>query len=482
VVATTGTDNDLLEAYIREAAQAGCPPDQIVNFIRAGIVLQPKQLQAAAAARLCDSPDGPVEIGYGGARGGGKSAWVFAQLAADDCQRMPGLKALVLRNVGRAAVEALDDLRRKLLTKLPHRYLANRGVLIFPNGSRILTGYFDREEDINVYLGLEYDVIAVEEATTISFATYMLIKSCCRTSNPLWRPRIYTTTNPGGVGHQWYKQRFIDPWREGRERETRFIPALVDDNRFIDPGYVAVLEQQTGWRLRAWRYGDWDVGAGQFFSTFSRQHHVLDDVDETIAREWFAGLDYGFTHYTVFVLGFRSGDGDFYIVDLYKARKALVETNAEAIKALLARHQVVEYSRYGGARPRPLTPDDLAYIAAGRDAFGKKSNGLSVADEYRANGIPLTPANDDRVSGAATILKLLGDPMHGVKPRLFFHRRCEWLVDQLVSMQHDPNHPEDVMKVDVDESGVGGDDGYDALRYALHAPVRSVKQVRLMGV
>jgi hypothetical protein len=31
-------------------------------------------------------------------------------------------------------------------------------------------------------------------------------------------------------------------------------------------------------------------------------------------------------------------------------------------------------------------------------------------------------------------------------------------------MQHDPNRPEDVLKVDCDEDGVGGDDANDALR------------------
>jgi phage terminase large subunit len=46
-----------------------------------------------AAARLCDKeakPDGPTAIGYGGARGGGKSHWLLAQMGADDCQRVPG--------------------------------------------------------------------------------------------------------------------------------------------------------------------------------------------------------------------------------------------------------------------------------------------------------------------------------------------------------------------------------------------------------
>ena len=34
----------------------------------------------------------------------------------------------------------------------------------------------------------------------------------------------------------------------------------------------------------------------------------------------------------------------------------------------------------------------------------------------------------------------------------------------LPALQHDPNRPEDVLKVDADEDGVGGDDTADALR------------------
>ena len=33
--------------------QHGCPRDQLLNFIQAGILLQARQLAASAAARLC---------------------------------------------------------------------------------------------------------------------------------------------------------------------------------------------------------------------------------------------------------------------------------------------------------------------------------------------------------------------------------------------------------------------------------------------
>ena len=108
------------------SASAGCPQAQMVSFARAGVVLQPRQLAASAAARLCDPPGGPTAVGYGGARGGGKSHWLLAQMGADDCQRVPGLKCLLLRKVGKANMENFEDLRRRLFGGLRHGITCDR--------------------------------------------------------------------------------------------------------------------------------------------------------------------------------------------------------------------------------------------------------------------------------------------------------------------------------------------------------------------
>ena len=93
------------ERYFLVGRRAGCPQSQMDRFQQADVILQQRQLVASAAARMCDQPDGPTAIGYGGARGGGKSHWLLAQMGADDCQRVPGLKCLLLRKVGKANLE-----------------------------------------------------------------------------------------------------------------------------------------------------------------------------------------------------------------------------------------------------------------------------------------------------------------------------------------------------------------------------------------
>jgi hypothetical protein len=461
------------EEFIMQAVEAGCPEDQAYRFIAAKVFLQPKQLAASAAARLCDAPDGPTAVGYGGARGGGKSHWLLAQMGVDDCQRVPGLKCLLLRKVGKANMEHFEDLRQRLFRKLSHEFSAYRGILTFGNGSRIIAGHFQSEKDIDAYLGLEYDVIGIEEATTLTHRKHQDISTCCRTSKPNWRPRIYSTTNPGGIGHAWYRTKFVLPYLQGKELETRFVPARVSDNRFNNPEYTKVLEGLTGWQKRAWLDGDWDIAAGQFFTTLRREVHVISSFDDSRAVEWFAAMEYGFTHYTVVLLGCLDGDGNMFIADEHAERLWLPQRHAPAIVSMLGRHQISS---------RRLEITDLKRFVTGADVFSKQSDGSTVASQYAKLGITLRCANTDRVNGWAEILHRLGDAGNGVPPRLFIHERCARLIECLPALQHDPNRPEDVLKVDADEDGNGGDDAADCFRYLVATKSRVVAQRKLRGL
>lgn len=377
---------------------------------------------------------------------------MVAQIAADDCQRCPGLKALILRRVGKAARESFEDLRPKVLGHLPHEYRKD-GVLTFPNGSRIILGHFQRENDIDAYLGLEYDVIGQEESTTLSTAKDKAVAGCLRTSKPDWRPRRYHTTNPGGVGHHRFKNLFIVPCRRGQETTTRFIPATSRDNPFLNPEYHTWLDSLTGWLRKAWRDGDWDVLAGQFFKTWKHEIHVVDPFPIPDAWSVWLGFDYGFTHFTHVCLLAQSGDGDLYVVAEHAERGWLVPRHAAAIHAMLGRHGIA--------------PQRLLGIFAGSDCFSKRHQGGTIAEDYAAAGLHLRPANDDRIRGAAEILARLGDPENGHRPTIYVSTACPRLIECLPALEHDPHRPEDVLKVDCDEDGVGGDDAYDACRYGV---------------
>ena len=447
------------------AKNAGVPEDALDRFLRAGYVPQPKQLRFHAAARECDKQGGPTQVGFGGARGPGKSHALFAQAALDDCQRIEGLKVLYLRKLGKNTREQFEDLQRSVLKHAQHQFTS--GVLRFPNTSRIFLGHFNNEKDIDQYLGIEYDLIVIEEATTLSLVKYRALRDSNRTSKPGFRPRIYASTNPGGVGHAWFKATFIAPARRDQETDTRFIFGTVEDNKFNDEDYKRKLEENTGWRLQAYRYGDWDIAAGQYFSTWRHDAIVKKDIQIMPGSDVWCSLDYGFQHPTVVYL-FSAYDGKKQVIDEHWRRHALVPEHSADIKRMLERHN--------------LKIENLRSFVASPDAFAKKGNesGKTIADEYADNGIKLTRANDDRVSGAAFLLKLLGrdaDTRNGVAtiaPQLEIDESCQKLIENIPTLQHDPHRPEDVLKVDIDDEGNGGDDPYDACRYGLMVRFREL--------
>ena len=447
--------------YIGAAKAAGCPRDQVRNLLQARVIMQPQQLKACAAARLCDRPDGPTKVGFGGARGGGKSHWGLGQVFADDCARYPGLKFLYLRKVGKTGKEAVTDLRRSVLAGVPHDYKSQENILVRrDNGSKVVLGNFQAEKDIDKYLGIEYDGILVEEATQLTSRKVRDVSTSLRTSKPGWRPRMYFTTNPGNIGHAWFKAMFIAPMRAGREVETRFIQSTVHDNKAVNKEYRAELEALTGWQRRAWLDGDWDLAAGQFFTNFRREA-VVRELPEvpTHWRVWL-GFDYGFSHYTSCHLLAEDGDGDLWILDEHAERGWLPEQHAAAIKAMVARH---------GFRWEAIET-----IQAGWDCFNRDRRGKSIADDYRDLGLDFDRADADRINGAAEVLRRLGNPDAEPPrpPRMFITPRCARLIECLPSLQRDPHRPEDVLKVDCDDDGLGGDDSFDSMRYgAMYAAV-----------
>jgi hypothetical protein len=477
------------DQYAKDGLDAGCTPDQMANFIRAGLILQPRQLAASAAARLCDQPDGPDAIGYGGARGGGKSHWLLAQLGADDCQRVLGLKCLLLRKVGKSNTESFQDLRKRVFVGLKHSFNASHDVLTFENDSRIVARHYQHEKEIDAFLGLEYDVIAIEEATTLTQRKYQHIRTCLRTSKPNWRPRLYSTTNPGGVGHEWYYRLFIAPYERGTESATRFIPARVQDNKFLNAGYRDILGETTGWQREAWLNGNWAIASGQFFNTFRHDIHILREFDNHRVVEWSAGMDYGFTHFTVVLLAGRDADDNLFIVDEHAARNWVPQRHALAIREMCQRNRI-----YVGDPKSPLMGEGtkvrrrhdppyswrIRQISAGGDLFHTQANGGTIATEFDNLHISIRPANTNRVQGWAAIQQRLGDPDAGIQPTLFIHERCQRLLDTLPYLQHDPDQPADVLKTNVNEEGLGGDDAADALRYvvATHIPWCGVRKLR----
>lgn len=463
-------DIEAIEACIETAKRAGCPPDQVENLMSGQYFPYPWQWNFHAACREADSALGPVMIAAGGSRGPGKTTGIFGQVCFDDCQRFAGLKVLYLRKTGKTMKESFDDLVSKnLANRITYKYASS--TLRFNNGSFVLLGGFANENDIEKYLGIEYDLIVVEEANLLSQDKIDKLRGSLRTTKEGWRPRMYLSFNPGGIGHGYVKTTFVEPYRTETQKNTRFFPATYQDNPILlesDPAYVSYLEGLEGQLGKAWREGDFDILAGQYFTSWNRAVHVcmpFDPFDDE-HKDWrnVASLDYGHDHCSAIYWGKIAPNGQVFLHrELYRSGLTYTEL-ADEFVARMVGDEWVDY----------MVADPSCWAKKGEDSKGLSGIELFQArvKELTNKSLRIEKANNDRLGGWAVVREFLrpypvtehddvGTAVIRVTSKLqIMDGMCPELVRTIPLQIHDERNPEDLEK-DND------DDGVDSLRYFL---------------
>jgi len=388
-------------------------------------------------------------IAYGGARGGGKSfagRWKAVLLA----MRYDGIQILLLRRtLAELRENHLVPLQRILKTQKKNKqerlaqYKDVTKEFIFPNGSRIVLGYCDNEKDVLQYQGQAYDVIIIEESTHFTEFQFQTLTESNRPSGLMeeaFKPRMYFTCNPGGVGHAWVKRLFIDKVyrRSERAEDYTFIPSLVYENEWLmenDPDYIRTLENLPEERKQAMLYGNWDVYDGQFFPEFDRSIHVIEPKKVPDVFKLYRVLDYGLDMLACYHILIET-NGDVNVIhEIYESE--LIASEAAA--------KILETTKKLGFTEKDvyltLAPDDLW----SRDA----SLGKSVNDIMYENGLIMTKVSRDRVAGWLAVKeltnieevrdKITGDPYKKAKLRIY--SVCNNLIRCLPLLQyHDTKH------------------------------------------
>ncbi len=431
----------------------GSPPDQANNFLSRGYTPFPWQWGFHAAARAADQSNGPIEIGCGGARGPGKSHAIFGQAALDDSQRVKNLKTLFIRKTAISAKESFGDLIERILSGKVAYSLSNN-VISFANGSRILLGGFHSEDDIDKYIGVEYDSIVLEELNQLTEEKYEKLRGSLRTSKQNWRPRIYASFNPGGVGHAFVKSKFVLPHRLHEEKQTRFIPANYLQNPALNKEYIDYLTSLQGDLGRAWREGDFDLFAGQFFKEFRDSIHVCAPF--TIPDEWFHffAFDYGLNHPLSLGWYAVSPDGVLY---RYRELHGSGMSYTQAAEEFVAMTPPNEKLAYGACDPALWAKrGENDEILSGAEIFARRVGELTGKQPR------LIKADNARVVGWGVVREYLR-PYKGsddkVTANLQIFSTCPAMLRCLPEQVHSETQPEDMAKQD-------GDDPADELRYA----------------
>ena len=151
------------------------------------------------------------ELGIGGNRGGGKSEVSIVKLLNEECLHHPQYRFLVLRKNS----QDLEDWIFKFKTfTAGHIDIGGKPTTIkLPGGGLGTLGHMANKDSWSHYIGHEYVKILIEELNLWpEEQQYLMLFGSCRTSVPELQKhcQVMSSFNPGNVGHQWIKKRFID--------------------------------------------------------------------------------------------------------------------------------------------------------------------------------------------------------------------------------------------------------------------------------
>ena len=441
------------------------------------IIWKPQQRQEEFLRR------NEYEVLYGGAAGGGKSdAMVIEALRQVD---NPNYKGIIFRKTFPQLRELILKSLRYYTPAYPNaQYNSTDHCWKFPSGARIYFGSMPNHDSYINYQGLSYSFIGFDELTHFTQEEYEYLISRNRADGDGLRVYIRSTANPGGIGHGWVKDRFIEGKEpdktytyknkiltpEGKSMEvsrTRcFVPSSVFDNEALlknDPNYLSNLGMLPEAQKKALLYGDWNSFSGQVFTEWrnnpegakNRKYtHVIEPF--VIPDSWrrYRSFDFGYAKPFAVQWWAIDYDGRAY---LYRQLYGCTDTPNTGIKKqpreIAKMIREIEDTYEKGHKITGIADPSIWDESRGSDG--------TVIRMMEAEGVYFEKGKNDRLSGKMQMHYRLEFDNEGL-PMMYVFNTCTQFIRTLPLLVYDDINVEDV-------NSALEDHDYDAARYFLMA-------------
>ena len=394
------------------------------------------------------------EIFFGGARGGGKTFACLLDFASYAMVYGRDAKGIFFRKTNPELEEAVA------ISKDIFRGYANWRVgdkmWTFANGATLKMRFIDRDEDAEKYHGHSYTNIYFDELG--NWATeyvYLFMFSSLRSARgcPLY---MRATGNPGGIGAAWIKRRFITEKIEGfvyneDGHSSQFIASRLEDNPLLmaDGKYEQNLKQLPDHLYKAFRWGDWEVFAGQVFSEFQPHQHILEPFPLDASWYKFASMDWGYAR--PYSIGFWALGQEGRLIrftEFYGSKDTNNEGTRESIREVF--EKASEAAAFVGIED--MVADPACWSKMG---FSEESV-ESVFSEY----FTMFKGPNDRINGASAVHNFFKTKLSDGGPMLCVFPGCKDFIRTIPALTASKTNPEDVdTRIE--------DHVYDDTRYAV---------------